>query len=367
MMKIAFIGGRDIYKLGGIETYMFNLCTKLVQHGYEPVVYCESNCNKIEYVNGFKVIYWKSPKSIYTCKIWLGLKSTLHALFVEDNVKIFHYNAWPPSLWNWIPRLMGRKAIMMGHGLEWKHTKYSKRQQKVLKFMEKVTAMMNNHMIMCSDYQSKYFKKRYKRDCVTIPCAINIPERNEIDSGILERYKLEKNGYFLYLGRLVQIKKPEYFIGAYIKSQIKDIKLVMAGSNDTDPDYVKMLKDIAKDYDNVIFTGAVYNNDKNALLCNCAAFCIPSTSEGLAITLLEAMSFSRPVIASDIDGNREALGDNALWVKAEDEESLCEQLAFFKHNMKDLEVKGVENKVRVESMFTWDKTCQRYIDYIENI
>ena len=114
MMKIAFIGGRDIYKLGGIETYMFNLCTKLVQCGHEPIVYCEGNCNKIKYVNGFKVIYWKSPKSIYICKIWLGLKSTLHALFVEDGVKIFHYNAWPPSLWNWIPRLMGRKAILMG-------------------------------------------------------------------------------------------------------------------------------------------------------------------------------------------------------------------------------------------------------------
>ena len=262
---------------------------------------------------------------------------------------------------------MGRKAILMGHGLEWKHTKYSPRQQKVLKFMERITAVMNNHLIMCSDYQSEYFKKKYKRDCVTIPCAINIPERNEIDSDILKQNKLKKNGYFLYLGRLVQVKNPDYLIRAYIKSQIKDIKLVIAGSNDADPDYVKMLKDIANDYDNVVFTGAVYNNDKNTLLRNCVAFCIPSTSEGLAITLLEAMSFSKPVIASDIVGNREALGDNALWVKAEDEESLCKQLLFFKHNMKDLEAKGLENKVRVELMFTWNKTCQRYIDYIEDI
>lgn len=39
-MKIAFIGGRDIHKLGGIENYMYNLATELVKLGHEPVVYC---------------------------------------------------------------------------------------------------------------------------------------------------------------------------------------------------------------------------------------------------------------------------------------------------------------------------------------
>lgn len=42
-MKIAFIGGRDIRKLGGIESYMYNMATELVKKGHEPIVYCESD------------------------------------------------------------------------------------------------------------------------------------------------------------------------------------------------------------------------------------------------------------------------------------------------------------------------------------
>lgn len=49
-MKIAFIGGRDIHKLGGIENYMYNLATELVKLGHEPVVYCESDRNEKELV-----------------------------------------------------------------------------------------------------------------------------------------------------------------------------------------------------------------------------------------------------------------------------------------------------------------------------
>lgn len=367
-MKIAFIGGRDIRKLGGIETYMFNLCTKLVQRGYEPIVYCESDRHHVEYVNGFKVIYWKSPKSIYVCKIWLGLKSTLHALFVEKGVSVFHYNAWPPSLWNWIPRLFNRKSLMMGHGIEWKHTKYSNLQKRILKFMEFVTAKINKNLVMCSEYQTCYFKDNYGRNCITIPCAINLPAKDYVpESDILNRYSLVHGKYYLYLGRLVQVKNPDCLIKSFVKAKLSDVKLVMAGSNDVDPDYVEYLKDLGKESPDVIFTGVVYGSDKDALLANCRAFCIPSTSEGLAITLLEAMSFSKAVIASDIDGNREALGDNALWVKAEDEETLREQLVYSDSNVDKLYQSGLLNRCRVEELYTWDITCDKYISYIENL
>ena len=56
-MKIAFIGGRDIHKLGGIEAYTYNLCTELVKMGHEPIVFCESDRDEEEVVNGLKVFH----------------------------------------------------------------------------------------------------------------------------------------------------------------------------------------------------------------------------------------------------------------------------------------------------------------------
>lgn len=365
-MKIAFIGGRDIHKLGGIEAYMFNLCTKLKDMGHEPIVYCESDRNYDEVVNGFRVIHWKSPKSVYLCKIFLGLKSTLHAIFKEKGVSIFHYNAWPPALWCWIPRLFKRQAVMMGHGFGWKRTKYSAKQKKLMLFMERFVAKLNNNLVMVSEEQTKWFKSEYKKECATIPTAVNLPvEFNNTD--ILEKFNIQEGNYYLYLGRLVQEKNPDYLIKAFLRADIKEAKLVIAGANDSDPEYVHYLHKLANNDSRIIFTGAVYGLDKETLLKECKVFCIPSTIEGLAITLLEAMSYAKPVIASDIEANKEGLGDNGIWVKAEDETSLSEAILYCENNSNNLKNEAIQNRKRVEELFTWDRISQMYENYIKAI
>lgn len=366
-MKIAFIGGRDIHLLGGIENYMYNLATNLAAMGHEPIVYCESDRNATETVNGFKVVHRKSVGGRFLCKIILGLQSTVDALRNEEGVEYFHYNAWPPSLWSWIPRMFGRKALLQGHGLEWKRTKYSPMQQRIMHFMEWLTAKMHRNIIVVSDEQREYFADAYDRRCTTIPTAINLPAPDAADSGILERYALDKHGYFLYLGRLVQDKNPDYLIKAYIKSGIADKKLVIAGSNDQLPDYVEYLHSLGKECDRVIFTGAVYGEDKETLLRNCFAFCIPSTIEGLAITLLEAMSHSRLCIASDIPANKEGLGDNGIWVKAEDEDDLADKLRYTNDNYDTLVTLEQKNFERVKEFFTWERISAQYVEYLKSI
>lgn len=366
-MKIAFIGGRDIKTLGGIENYVFNLATHLVELGHEPIVYCESNRNGIEWVNGFKVIYHKSFGGRFFCKILLSLKSTIHALTKEESVELFHYNAWPPSLWSWIPRLVGRKALLEGHGHEWKRTKYTPFQQTIMHFMEWFTAKMHKNILVVSDEQRLYFATHYSRHCVTIPTAVNMPEENEADSDILSRYELEQGRYFLYLGRLVQDKNPDYLIKAFHKANTTDYKLVIAGSNDQQPEYVEHLHHLAAGDKNIIFTGAVYGADKNTLLRHNTAFCIPSTIEGLAITLLEAMSYGSICIASDIPSNKEGLGDNGIWVTAEDVDSLAEKIEYTINNADALSRIKEQNRQRIEQNFTWDIITKRYIEYISNV
>ena len=365
-MKIAFIGGRDIRLIGGIESYMFNLATQLAAKGHEPIVYCESDHNGEEVVNGFRVKYRKSVGGRYLCKIILGLGSTLDALFNEKGVGYFHYNAWPPSLWSWIPRMFGRKALMQGHGFEWKRTKYSPAQQRVMHFMEWLTAKMHRNIIVVSDEQREYFGRSYGRRCTTIPSAVNIPSAVP-QSDILSRYGLGKDGYFLFLGRLVQDKNPDYLIRAYIKSGIKGKRLVIAGSNDQLPDYVEHLHSLGAGCKDVVFTGAVYGADKEALLANCFAFCIPSTIEGLAITLLEAMSYGCVCIASDIPSNREGLGDNGVWVKVEDEDDLAQKMRYVEENPQEAEMQREANIQRVRENFTWEKISARYAEYLESI
>lgn len=367
-MKIVFIGGRGIHILGGIENYMYNLTRELTKLGHECIVWCESDHREVEDLDGVKVIYHPGPKSNLLCKPWCGLKATLRTLFGEKNVSFIHYNAWPASLWNWMPRLCGIPSLMEGHGLEWQRSKYSPKAQKVMKFMEKFTAKTNHHLAMCSEGQVEYFKQEYGVDSVCIPGAVNLPDLKIADeSNILRRNGLAEGKYFLFMGRLVQDKNPDYLINAFIKARLEGWKLVIAGSNDAMPQYVEKLKNLAYDCDDVIFTGAVYGSDKARLLRDAYCFCLPSTIEGLSIVMMEAASYKLPTIASDIDANREFLKDDAVYVRPENTEDLVEALKFAAENPNKMEQLKQVNYQKILDTYTWDKVAVRYVEYLKSI
>lgn len=366
-MKIALIGGRTFLHPDGIATFMHNLGAELAKMGHEPIYYCESDKNYVEVVDGIKVVHQKSYKSAALTKILLGLKATNKALLKEKGVKVFHYNGWAPSLLAArLPWMLGRVSLMEGHGLEWKRTKYSPKQQKVMKFMECVTAHWNCNLTMCSQEQTDFFKAEYGKTCRTITGAVNLPGEPQ-NSNLLERYGILPNNYVLFMGRLVQDKNPDYLIKGFIASNYGGKQLVICGDNPQEPQYVSYLKDLAKDCPNVIFTGAIFGADKDAAFRNCWAYCLPSTLEGLPISLLEGMSYGKVCIASDIQANKEALGDSGIWVRKENEKDITDALNNLYANFSDVEWQGKANKERVSKDFSWKKKAEEYISFINYI
>lgn len=369
-MKIVFIGGRDINLLGGIENYMLNLSSQLVKMGHTPIVFCESDHNAEKYINGFRVIYLKGLKSPFLCKPYVGLKATFIATFKLKNVDLIHYNAWPPSLWNFIARIRGIPSLMQGHGLEWQRSKYSPFQRKIMKFMEWVTAHLNRNLIMCSEEQTQYFKKYYNREAETIPTAINLPsdKKENLDENVFKHLEISPNKYFLFLARLVKDKNPHYLISAFRKINNRGYKLVIAGDNPADRMFVNELRDLAGDNSDIVFTGAIYGEEKDVLLRNAFAFCLPSTIEGLSIALLEAMSYKLPIIASNIQANKEVLDKNsALWIKPEDIISLKDALEYAVNNPEVLKNMVKLNYSKVKNKYTWDKVAIKYLKHVEKI
>lgn len=367
-MKIVFIGGRDIHILGGIENYMLNLTRELTKLGHECIVWCESDHREVEMLDGVKVFYHPGPKNNLICKPWCGLKATLRTVFREKDVSVIHYNAWPPSIWCWIPRVCGIPSLMEGHGLEWQRSKYSPKAQKIMRVMERITAKMNHHLIMCSEGQVHYFREKYGKESVCIPGAVVLPDLNTSnDSDILARFGLQEKKYFLFMGRLVQDKNPDYLIRAFRQAEVPGFKLVIAGNNDAMPEYVSMLHALGAGCDDIVFTGAVYGEDKAKLLSNAYCFCLPSTIEGLSIVMMEAASYKLPTIASDIDANREFLGDDAVYVRPENEEDLINALEYSVANPEIMDVFISLNYKKIIGKYTWDKVALKYVNYLKSI
>lgn len=370
-MKIVFIGGRDIRSIGGIENYMLNLASQLVKMGHSPIVFCESDKNDEITINGFKVFLVKGPKNPLICKPYVSFIATIKSTFFFKNVDLIHYNAWPPSLWCFIPRIRGICSLMQGHGLEWQRSKYSPFQQKIMKFMEFVTAHINKNLIMCSEDQSKYFASHYNRKAFTIPTAINLPLTDSTSMAheqYLSKYGVVSKGYFIYMARLVQDKNPHYLIKAFNQIKNCNYKLLICGDNPADKNFVRYLQVLATDNPSIIFAGAVYGEEKNVLMKNAYAFCIPSTIEGLSISLLEAMSLRIPIIASNISANREVLDAKcAIWVKPEDINSLADGLKVAINNHRYLNEMIEPNYEKVRQKYTWDNVACKYISYVNKI
>ena len=257
---------------------------------------------------------------------------------------------------------------MQGHGHEWKNTKYSITQKKILRFMERLSAKMNKNVITVSNAQSDYYNRSYRKNVVTIPTAINPPALVEDKLQFLNKYGLLPKKYFLVVARIVPVKNIDVLINAFIKSNHADYKLVIAGNNEANPEYVNSLKLLARQSNDIIFTGAVYGEEKTSLIENSYTFCIPSTSEGLSVALLEAMGLSVPIIASDIEGNREVLQtDKAVWVRAEDEQDLCSAIEYSITHEREIFASTEFNRNLILENYTWEKVTEKYINYLTDL
>ncbi len=91
---------------------------------------------------------------------------------------------------------------------------------------------------------------------------------------------------------------------------------MLAGDADFEDDYSRSLKKQARD-NGVVLTGFIKGEKLHSLLTGARCFVLPSSHEGLPISLLEAMSYSLPVIVSDIPANLLAIetGDMPCVVK----------------------------------------------------
>ena len=104
------------------------------------------------------------------------------------------------------------------------------------------------------------------------------------------------------------------------------IKLIVGGNGEVDK-----LKNIIKDNnleELVEFRGWISGNDKIKAFIDADIYLQPSYKEALGIAILEAMSYSLPVIATNIGGIPSIVKDNetGLLIKPGDSKSLAEKI-----------------------------------------
>ena len=130
--------------------------------------------------------------------------------------------------------------------------------------------------------------------CV-IPNGIDLPDLNESNA----KTQAEKRKTILYLGRLHPKKNLVSLIRAWNETfnfqRASRERWVLAIAGWDQGGYESELKQIAADA-SVVFLGPRFGAEKSKCYRTCDAFILPSLSEGLPMTVLEAWSYAKPVL-----------------------------------------------------------------------
>lgn len=323
-MRLAMIGHKDFpSRSGGVEVVVCELATRFACKGCQVTVYNRGRRKDGNHGYYQGVEFYRSPtiqKGGLDAMLY-SLTATLQAL--SRKYDLIHYHALGPSVMIVLARLFGVRTVATVHGLDWQRAKWSAFASAYLKLGERVIAKYADEVIVLSQDVQEYFQNTYGRRTNLIPNGIVPIEYAPCDE-ISRRWGLKKNGYVLFLARIVPEKGLHNLIQAFQRCDASK-QLVIAGAV-PDSKYGREILALAQGSSRIRFTGFVEGHVLRELYSNCALYVLPSEIEGLALSLLEAMSVGVRCLTSNIPENAAVLGSFGETFQSGDMQSLYEKL-----------------------------------------
>ena len=353
-MRIAMLGHKRIpSREGGIEIVVDEISTRMAALGHSVTAYNR----KGKHVSGGKVQRVDEYKGVKIKEVFTIDRKGLAAMTSSfcacvragfGRYDVVHIHAEGPAFFSFIPKMVGKKVIVTVHGLDWDRAKWGKFASWYIRTGEKNAVKFADEIIVLSQGVKNYFWKTYRRETRFIPNGVNRPEIREADE--IRKFGLEKDGYVLYLGRVVPEKGEHYLIKAF--REIKtDKKLVIAGGISDTARYGKELKELATGDNRIVFTGFVQGRMLDELYSNALIYCLPSDLEGMPLSLLEAMSYGNCCVTSDIPECAEVVEDKAVIFEKSNVRDLKEKLEWLLKN---------ENEINRYKSKAADFICNKY-------
>lgn len=363
-MKIAFSVVKNLLRGGGIEKYTFELGRRLVQRGHEVTVFSMPHYGEVEpWIEGMRVITVPVIRRASAEKLSAGLSAARYIVGHGEHYDIVHCHSVGAGAFGLFMKRRAAATVLQMHGIEWQRSRWNGIGRNVLKALERISLNSHDAYTAVSQVQCDFYAKHSRKQMVFIPTGADIHPA-PVASEILEM-GLEAGRYVLFASRLVQEKGAHYLISAF-RALPTDLKLVVAGDANGVDSYKASLQALAAGDPRIVFPGMVEGRKLAELFSHAAVYVQPSEIEGLSIALLEAMSYGRCCLTSDIPENKEAIGDKGHTFKSGDVASLGAELAHLLARPDIREATGRAARLRVQGSFAWDSIATQFEQFYQH-
>jgi glycosyltransferase involved in cell wall biosynthesis len=352
-MKVAMLGVKAVPAIGGIAAYTEEVGSRLAARGHEVVVYCRPR-----YLGPGSSGHYRGMERRITwgisSKYLDALTHTASALAAarRSGFDVLHFHGVGPAALVPLARGSGgAKVVVTVHGFEWQSQKWGRAARACLQAADRFCLRAADAITVVSEAMLARYRSGDGRPVLFIPTGVARPQLRPPRR--IREWGLAGDDYLLFLGRLVPEKGCDLLLEAY-RQAATDLRLVIAGEALHDAGYAARLR--AQADARVIFAGYVQGELKEELLSNAYLFVQPSRLEGLPVAVLEAMSYGRYVLASDLPSNREAMDGSGLFFRTGDREHLRERLEYCLQAKEVVTAGRASVAARVCRERDWDRT-----------
>ena len=195
-----------------------------------------------------------------------------------------------------------KKVIIHLHGAEFKEFYSQECNDKQKRYVKKIFSYADK-IIALSEEWKVFLANICSEDCIEVVYnAVVVPKKINKDYN-------EKS--ILFLGRLGRRKGTYDLLKVIPKivSKYPNVKFYLGG--DGDIEQVNKICEESNIKNNVKILGWVDFDKKQQLLNNCGIYILPSYNEGMPMSLLEAMSYGKPVISTYVGGIPKVIKNNS--------------------------------------------------------
>jgi glycosyltransferase involved in cell wall biosynthesis len=361
---VAFCGTRGVpANYGGFETAVDEISRRLVEKGYDCVVFCRrsSGGEMLECHEGRRLIYVKGSSSrtldtfVSACQTGWRLLRDRRAY---DHIFWFN-NANLPGI---LLTLLARISVSVNtDGMEWRRAKWRAPFKAYYFLASFLIAWLCASLISDSKSIQSYYREVFRKETQFVPYGIPHPPTVSLErqSAILDEYGLEPGRYLLQITRFEPDNLPLESAMAFQATNLtaSGLKFLLVGYQRGTP-YSQQIKTMSG-RDGLVVVNAVYDPEVLAVLrVNCFCYVHGNSVGGTNPALLEAMSSCPRVLAVEGPFSREVLGDTGHFFVPDDMVAVFGDIPGYPDNLAAM-------RNRVNSYYQWDAVAESYIRLVE--